>query len=111
MSTVTPGFESDIKGERYGDAKAIGQPSHQHAAAGKAEHDHGEGQGCVGAADAKIGLDRRQRHHDRPHADAADGGERHRHQQAQPCSRRVNDGVRFVRRYIHAWKPGLSLRW
>ena len=22
-----------------------------------------------------------------------------------------NDGVRFVRRYIHAWKPGLSLRW
>jgi hypothetical protein len=43
-------------------------------AAGKADHHHGEGQGGIGAADAEIGLDNGQGDHDRPHADAADGG-------------------------------------
>ena len=68
----------------HGDAEAVGEPAHHHAAAGKADHGERIGQRCVGAGDAEIGLDGGQRHHHRPHADAADGAEQHGHAQAQP---------------------------
>ncbi len=101
------------RAERDGneDAETIGQPPHPDAGQPEADHRQRVGQRRVRARDAEFRLHGGQRDDDRPHADAADGGEGHRHQQAQPCSRRVNDGVRFVRRYIHAWKPDLSLRW
>ena len=72
------------QGQRHRDAEAVGKPAHEHAAAGEAEHGERIGQRGVGAGDAEIGLDRGQRHHHRPHADAADTAEQHGNAQAQP---------------------------
>jgi hypothetical protein len=68
--------------QRQRDAEAVGEAAHQHAAAGKADHGERIGQRRVGAGDAELGLDGGQRHHHRPHADAADGAERHGNAQA-----------------------------
>ena len=50
--------------ERQGDAEPVRKTPHQHAAASKAKHDHGEGKRGVGATDAEISLDGGQRHHE-----------------------------------------------
>ncbi len=76
-----------------GNAEAIGEPPHQDAAAGKADHAQGERQRGLAASDAEIGLDRRQRHHDRPHADTADGAQQHGHAEPHPALRGIG-GVR-----------------
>jgi hypothetical protein len=69
---------------RHGDAETVGQTAHQHAAGGEADHGGGVGQRGVAAADPELGLDRRQRDHHRPQADAADRAERERGGQPQP---------------------------
>ena len=73
---------ADHHGERG--AETIGEPAGENAAAGEAEHGQRIGHRCCGAVDAEFGLHRRQRHHHRPHADAADGRQRHRHGKPQP---------------------------
>ena len=75
--------------QRHGDAEAVGEPAHEHAAAGEAEHGERVGQRGIGAVDAELGLDGRQRHHHRPHADAADGAEQHGDAEAQPGFRGI----------------------
>ena len=87
--------------QRRGDAEAVGEPSHDDAAAGKADHGQRIGQRRGGAVDAEIGLDRRQGHHHRPHADAADGRDRQRHAQPPPGVGRVDSGGGAARCCIH----------
>ena len=89
--------------QRHGNAEAVGEPAHQHAAAGKADHGQRVGQRGVGAGDAEVGLDGRQRHHHRPHADAADGAEQHGHDQPQPGGRGIGR--------IRPGRPGGCVRW
>ena len=50
--------------------------------------------------DAEIGLDGGQRHHDRPHADAADGGQHDRYREAQPGDWRNRSAIRPCRRPV-----------
>ena len=57
---------------REQDAETIGQPPHRHAAERETHRQHGVRQRRVGARDAEIGLDRGQRDHKGPHADAAE---------------------------------------
>ena len=66
------------------DAEAVGQPAHQHAADGEAHHGRGVGQRRAAAADAELGLDRRQHDDRRPQPDAADGADGERRRQPPP---------------------------
>ena len=75
--------------QRHGDPEAVGEPAHEHAAAGEAEHGERVGQRGIGAGDAEIGLDGGQGDHHRPHADPADGAEQHGDGQAQPGFRGI----------------------
>ena len=55
------------------DAEAVGQPSHADAREAEADHRQRVRQRGGAARDAELRLHGRQRHDDRPHADAADG--------------------------------------
>jgi hypothetical protein len=57
---------------------------HQHGAEDEADHCQSVGHGGIGAGDAELGLHRWQGDDDRPHADAADGAERDRGDEAGP---------------------------
>ena len=78
------GEHDGAEDERKPDAEAIGHPSHQHAADGKAHHGRGIGHRRAAAPDAELGLDGRQHDDRRPQADAADGAERQRGRQPPP---------------------------
>ena len=66
-------------------AKTISEPSHQHAAKGKADHGHGVGKCRARAINAEFGLNGRQHHDARPQANATDGGKGERYAKAHPC--------------------------
>jgi len=72
------------------DAAAIDQPARHDAAGEEAQHVHGVGEGDVGAADAEIGLHRRQRDGQAPHADAADRAQGHAGGQPPPGVARID---------------------
>ena len=69
---------------REDDAVTIRKPAHDDAAEREADHRHRVGERGGVAQDAEVGLHRRQRDHVRPHADAADGAEHQRDEQAYP---------------------------
>ncbi len=75
--------------QRHSNAEAVGEPAHDHAAAGEAEHRERVRQRGIGAGDAEIGLDGGQRHYHRPHADTADRAQQYGDAQAQPGLRRI----------------------
>ena len=83
-------------GERWEDAESIGQSADNDAADHEADGGQCVGQRRVSARHVEIGLHGRQRHDQRPHADATecakgDGGE-----EANPGIRRL-DRRNFVR--------------
>ena len=59
----------------HDDAVAVGELAHDDAADAEADHRQRVRERCVRARDAELRLHRRQRHHHRPHAHAADGGQ------------------------------------
>jgi hypothetical protein len=83
------------------DAAAVSEAAHQHAAEAEADHGERERQRRVAACHAKARLHRRQRHHERPHADTADRAERERRRQPQPCVRGFDLGARVCARGVH----------
>jgi hypothetical protein len=72
---VTERKASGAKQDRRDDPEPVGKPPHDDPAGAEAHHGERVGQGGVGAGDPEIGLHRRQRHDDRPHADTADRAE------------------------------------
>ena len=72
---------------RHHDAEAIGQPAHRDAAEAEPDHRQRVGERRVAARDAELGLHRRQRDDDRPHADAADRRQHQRPRRAAPTRR------------------------
>jgi hypothetical protein len=66
------------------DAEAVDQAPDQHAPRAEAHHGERVGQRGIGARDGEVRLHRRQRDHEGPHADAADGADRQRRGKARP---------------------------
>jgi hypothetical protein len=96
--------------ERRKPAPSASAPqAHHHAAETEADHGEGEGQRCLAARHAEARLHGRQRHHERPHADAADGAERQRRREPQPRIGRLDLGARAyargVRMHVHGPVP------
>ena len=73
-----------LKDQRRYHAKTVDQATDTDRAHGKAQHGAGVGQRGIGAGNAKFGLDDRQLHHERPHADAADGPKQRGGKEAKP---------------------------
>ena len=69
---------------RHHDAEAVDQPADEHGAAAEAQHRQRVGQGRIGAGHIEFRLHGGQRHHHRPHADAADAADQQRRRQAHP---------------------------
>src|SRR5215813_4584845 len=94
-------------GGRGGDAAAVGEPAHHHAPEAEADHGERERQRCFAARDAEARLHRRQRHHERPHADAADRANDERDREPQPGVGRLDSRARAHARslgtYTHFW--------
>jgi hypothetical protein len=76
---VTEPENADPEPDRGDDAVAIGDLSGQHAAGTEAEHDQGKGQRRGATGRGELRLDHRQRHHHRPHPDAAERTDQHSH--------------------------------
>ena len=112
------GTDADITGaersgagrQRHRHAETVGESAHGHAAAGKAEHGKRVGQRSVRAIDIECGLHGRQRHHHRPHADAADGGERQGRGQPQPGMGGFDAVGGIARLCIHDCAPASRVR-
>ncbi len=69
---------------RHDDAEAVDQPADEHGAAAEAQHRQRVGQRRIGAGHIEFRLHGGQRHHHRPHADAADAADQQRRRQAHP---------------------------
>ena len=75
--------------DRRDDSEPINQPTDEHGATAESQHCQGIGQRRVRARDIEFSLHRRQCHHHRPHADAADRADQNRCDQTHPGIRRT----------------------
>ena len=66
------------------DAETVGEPPHQQAAEGKADHAHGVGERGAGAVNVELNFNEGQDDNAGPDADAANGGQRQGHGKAEP---------------------------
>ena len=82
-------------------ATPVHDPSDNDATREESHHVHGVGERDVGATDAEIGLHSRDRHGQRPHADAADRAQGHAGGQPPPGVARIDTAhfCAFSRRY------------
>src|SRR5262245_25671638 len=86
-----PGREcQNAEAQGNGDSVAIGETTHEDAAARETYHHHREWKRRVGSRDAKFGLDGRQCDHDRPHADARERADCEGDDKTQPGVRRFD---------------------
>jgi hypothetical protein len=88
---ITDCKESGANKQDRNDSGAVEQASHGHTAGRAANHGERERQRHFRARHAELGLHCRQRHDDRPHADAADGGN-------ENCDRKPSPGRSRIRR-------------
>ena len=93
-----------------GDANAevIGEPAGEDRAEREPDHQHRVGQRGFAAGDAEIGLDRRQHHHERPHAHAADRADQRADGKPQPGIARIGRvrGLACSRAHVIRLKHG-----
>src|SRR6476646_3822783 len=73
------------------DAVTVGDLAGNDAAEPKTQHRHGEGERGGATRGGELALHRRQRDHNRPHADAAERADQHGYDQPYPGSARVRD--------------------
>ena len=76
--------------DRHRDAEPVRHPPHHHAAEREGNHRQRVRQRGVAAGHPELGLNRRQHHRHRPHADAQHGAEHDRDRQTPPGNRRID---------------------
>ena len=99
---VTGAQDQRAKKDRHNNAETISEPAHDDAADAEPEHRQRKWKRSLAARDAEIGLHCRQRDHERPHADAADGAEQKRHGKPRPGVVGIDPACRL--------RPGLDVR-